>query len=510
MKNLNLFIIIFTLLVTSGCKKLDIEPQNSVTFENYFKTENDLYRALIGVQADLRLMALDGSSNPVLKGEKLDVLNQSGSIFRLRNLDPIYYKSTTQYTSWNNWYRVIAGANLVIDNVSRPQGMTEQRKNEYLAQAYFYRSFAYFSVIKQWGNAPLIKNSLDVGRKGVTAWQAIADYIISDLEKAAEMLPRVQDLKDPNGLSITTKNAPAKGTANALLSQVYAWKAALNKEPALYAKAEEAATRVIEGGEYSLVGTPEEVCTKVLVGNSTEGIFEAPLRGYFFTEFNPYFISTAMSAALSYQSYPVFPLDNAGDIKNVSSKFLKQTVNDLYGATDLRKNAYFFKPDSMANLSNDITGGFAYPYKWRFPLVQISGFLAGQVINFNQDKVFIRLADIILLRAECRERQGKSGLAADDLNVIRNRAKAAVYPSASDIGSLQLIIFREREKELLMEGFRYYDILRNGYYRTELSSAFSRLSDQDIADGAFYDPVGNAAFSDNPEMRQNSYWLKHF
>ena len=59
-----------------------------------------------------------------------------------------------------------------------------------------------------------------------------------------------------------------------------------------------------------------------------------------------------------------------------------------------------------------------------------------------------------------------------------------------------------------MEGYRYLDVLRNGYYKTELYGGFRDVSEQDIIDGVFFNAVSSVEFIDNPLMRQNTYWLK--
>ena len=128
------------------------------------------------------------------------------------------------------------------------------------------------------------------------------------------------------------------------------------------------------------------------------------------------------------------------------------------------------------------------------------------------NKVLIRLADICLLRAECRVKLGDTAGAAEDLNLIRGRAGANLFPDADageNAADLQLLVFREREKELLLEGQRYYDVVRNGndYVRRELSEGFAALTDTDIANGALYLPVPRTAFTDNDLMIQNTYWL---
>ncbi|MFR7878645.1 MAG: RagB/SusD family nutrient uptake outer membrane protein [Butyricimonas paravirosa] len=82
------------------------------------------------------------------------------------------------------------------------------------------------------------------------------------------------------------------------------------------------------------------------------------------------------------------------------------------------------------------------------------------------------------------------------------------YEETEYNGDLRYAIFKEREKELLMEGTRYCDVLRNEYYKTELYGNFRNVSDQDVVDGVFFNALEDYVFQDNPLMRQNAYWLK--
>ena len=73
-----------------------------------------------------------------------------------------------------------------------------------------------------------------------------------------------------------------------------------------------------------------------------------------------------------------------------------------------------------------------------------------------------------------------------------------------------MAVFREREKELIFEDHRYYDVRRNGidYVRRELPEAFGKLSDADIQDGALYLDIDANAKTENDLMRHNVYWNK--
>ena len=73
---------------------------------------------------------------------------------------------------------------------------------------------------------------------------------------------------------------------------------------------------------------------------------------------------------------------------------------------------------------------------------------------------------------------------------------------------MRYTVFLERQKELLLEGHRYFDVIRNGYVNTELKGKFRTLSEQDIKDGALFMCIGSSAFSNNPLMRQNVYWFR--
>ena len=116
------------------------------------------------------------------------------------------------------------------------------------------------------------------------------------------------------------------------------------------------------------------------------------------------------------------------------------------------------------------------------------------------------MADILLLRAECYGKLGKDDLAKSDLDRVRDRAGAAGYTEAE--GPIYRAVFEEREKELLLERHRWYDMVRTGYWKTDMTEEYAKLTDQDVEDGALYLPVHYSAFNSNKLMRQTRYWLK--
>ena len=136
-------------------------------------------------------------------------------------------------------------------------------------------------------------------------------------------------------------------------------------------------------------------------------------------------------------------------------------------------------------------------------------------MSIDANYVYWRLADLYLLRAECLNKLGRTAEAIADLNVIRARAGAAAYPANGET-DLKRAIFHEREREFVLENdSRYYDILRNGYVKTDLTGKWTTLTKQDIADGALNLPVPYGAQRDkdgkviNGLILQRPYWHRY-
>jgi hypothetical protein len=78
-----------------------------------------------------------------------------------------------------------------------------------------------------------------------------------------------------------------------------------------------------------------------------------------------------------------------------------------------------------------------------------------------QNYILLRLADILLLKAEALNENGDVAGAAALVNQIRARVSLTATP-ASDQASMRLAIEKERRLELAFEGHRWYDLKRTG------------------------------------------------
>ena len=78
----------------------------------------------------------------------------------------------------------------------------------------------------------------------------------------------------------------------------------------------------------------------------------------------------------------------------------------------------------------------------------------------TNDIPVIRLAEVYLNAAEAAFKLGDTSTALNYLNVIVKRATPAKSVAAGDLTLARIL--KERSKELVGEGHRFYDLMRNG------------------------------------------------
>jgi starch-binding outer membrane protein, SusD/RagB family len=93
-------------------------------------------------------------------------------------------------------FRNLRTVNICIERIDEIQDATQQQKNELLGQAYFFRAWNYFQLIRRWGGMFLIDHvynsdsEIDLPR---LTYHESTDWLASDLDKAFELLPMKWD-----------------------------------------------------------------------------------------------------------------------------------------------------------------------------------------------------------------------------------------------------------------------------------------------------------------------------
>ena len=496
-----LYSVLVLLLCTSCESLLDLEPKNGVTFEHYFATEQDLEALVTQMHGNLRT-ALAMVTKQELIGLRVDVVKQGSEMNKIRGLNTDYFLNHSTQQQWRAYYNTLAIVDLFFDNYKKAKDVAPERVRFYCGQGEFVKALCYFYLVRMWGDAVITKGSNYIDKYAKSPASVVLDTAIHAALQAYDMLPKYGNLKNSNNKALTSKQYGCKGSAAALLAHLYAWKVHVVGGQEDLKESEKWASKLIEEkyrdevGVYTLAANPEEVCSEVMHRKSAESIFELEIN---YQDISSYF---TFLPAYTMIGAPVVKTEEKMKIKSKDLGITIAGVNSLFPVGDARREAYFYKLDDPEWQE----AGLAYLYKWRY--ARYGSSVAGEVWLSGMDvnRVIFRLADMYLLRAECRVKMDDRTGAEADLNVIRQRAGAEMWPAKNDSGDLKYDIFREREKELLYEGHRYYDVVRNGYWKTELQGNFSELSVDDVKDGALYMPVPQTAFSQNDLMIQNAFW----
>ena len=439
MKKYPIIILLFTaVLFLSSCKDyLDLQPvsqgiaiTNTSADSLLFKTPSEVEAALAGVYDDFRneYFSLDYFVNGDAQSDDAYAGADNPANFQI---DEYSIDATNSNVSrdWAYLYSTIGKANAVYNNVDAVPELDAGRKSQIKGEAAWIRAFMYFQAVQLWGDVPLqLKEVTTVSIEILdeiypilfparTSADEVYAQIISDLELALETVP----------VSAAHKGFVTKGAANALLAKVYA-----SMQPPQWDMVLTYTQAVLDGG-YSLLPDYEMLWNNENE-NSSEAIFEINYEG------------TSSSGNWG-----------ASMFRGLDWKKFNTPSNDLVAAFDaegdmIRKNA------SIIFL--DVSGRWSDPYwhQTEFPFVNNYRIFTS---NNPQNFILLRLADMLLLRAEALNATGDLAGATALVNQIRNRVSLAPV-SPADQNAMRLAIEKERRLELAFEGHRWYDLKRTG------------------------------------------------
>ncbi len=217
MKNLKI-LLLFTFVVFSSCD-LDEEPPylDETAYNNIdsvLGTLNGIYAGLASYDGqERRLFVLNGFSgffNTRRQGGNINNVNNR-NLFSLKPLN----NDGDATAMWLGYYRIIARANTLIANVdlsSDEENQVDQQFEDVVGQAHFVRAWCYFSLVRLFGDIPLLLDlpSYDALMNELVPAKEIYAQIIADGSLAADMM----NGSNPN-------HYPKKYAANMLLAKVY-------------------------------------------------------------------------------------------------------------------------------------------------------------------------------------------------------------------------------------------------------------------------------------------------
>lgn len=253
-------ILIFLLNAFISCddtRFLQENPETIYTMDNVFSSEAQINQAIISCYSHIRnITALENQSMIFWKGGGTDLMeyghNRIGS--SMNNYTRFNPEHNTIYGLYNDFYKIISRANLALYGASLPEILwsSQEAKTYAIAQAKFFRAYAYGNLVELWGGVPLVTeviNTAKVDFKRETA-TVIYQYAIDEL------------LAIENDLPVTTNEGGriVRGAAQHFLCELYLGLGIeLDEEGqaaeanTAYANAIAYSNKVIDGGIYSLI-----------------------------------------------------------------------------------------------------------------------------------------------------------------------------------------------------------------------------------------------------------------
>jgi starch-binding outer membrane protein, SusD/RagB family len=410
------------IVIAAGCDDtLSLEPVNEVPAETAIVDAASAHAALLGAYDALQEDDGYYGGNFFFYGDLgSDIVDHTGTFDTYLEVDR--HQTTADNGDveemYEDIYMGIHRVNVVIQKVPTITDLGETERDQILGEAHFLRALHYHNLVKYFGGVALrlepptsIDQSGEISRATVDETYA---QILTDLDQAAQLIT------EDNGAT-----RASRGAVWALRSRVL-----LYREQ--WAQVLEAADSAESYG-YALASSYSDLFTPE--GSSTpEDIFRLPFTATEFTNAGYYYGPDGR-----YEVAPSCSLVQAYDPAY-------ECGSDDYNPTDDRGawNVQIFD---------------GYPYGTKYPTAIGA-----------EDMHVIRLAEVILNRAEALARTGQLAEAISEINRLRERANATPYtlagvasdPAVPNDQEVLEAIWNERVLELAMEGDRWPDLVRTG------------------------------------------------
>jgi starch-binding outer membrane protein, SusD/RagB family len=477
-------------------------PRDFLTPDNAYNSIEGIEQGITGIYVSMRLnwYRNGGAQSYGLFGLGTDINYDGENPGGQRFMTNYETTVTPQFNVIESWWRFLYGhiqqSNLLIRSIENfDEWSNEEQQRRYLAEARFFRAWSHRMAVTLWGDVPLVTEVVDYAKVDFvrTPKEQVYDQIVEDLLYAADNLPVPGSESAPGRIT--------QGVALHLLTEVYL---AMGEDQL----AVNASSRVIQDYGYALMTERFGAQTDVFGSGdvyydlfrydnqnppgNTEAIwviqFEPNVEGgsnnywagifgprYFswgntpdgFSAFHNTFSDTlgrpvSRNRGTDLVHYHVWESDWDNDIRNaphnIKRDFYFENPASEFHAQRISTDLYDYST-GQRSMSRD-TINYIYPYfmKTFEPVVEVRDKGADPSTGAVHTGFYaMRLAETYLLRAEAYVNLGNNALAADDINVVRNRANATpVSPGDVDID----YILDERIRELYAEEMRLITLMR--------------------------------------------------
>ena len=474
------------LLLTGMCsltsclnKFLEPEPLNLITHENFWQSESDARAAMNAAYAHLQQTYKTGFVF-WMEARSDNFIGSSAGAYPYQSVCYNNLSASYPCCNWNNWYKIVSVANYGIHFIPDMTGKLSERKQKHLlSEAYFLRAYAYFNMVRIWGDVPLLTEPTltksDVVKPSRTDKALVMKQIISDINAAAANVDEgVEELY-----------LYSAGALYALATDVAMWTHD-------YDRALDFSKRLMDLGRYSLETADfTKVCNPA---NTTDNIW-----------------TMAWNYSANGDNSILTTYNNSANMVIPTKRIYEKWTDweTQAGCADLRR---------LATIDSVRISGYGAKHCQRHPtqVVRSWKWSPGEFLIMTDYREMpiplYRYADILLLRAEACNQLGDMVEAVKLMNMVRKRAGLPdkAVDDFADTDALENALLQERQFELFAEGKRWFDLRRTGKAKDVMNEHFTgyvkayagsgyTLFDEDWQ---FYWPVHRDIINENENITQ--------
>lgn len=499
----NCLLLFSVMIAGAGCtkwlEKQDVDPSN-LSPASYYTIPAHADAAIAAAYAQTRFInggaGIFANNFSMLEMVTGTAKTETGQNTDLNNLLGLSYNGDNVFVNnwWNGPFSVIAQTNLVLQKVPGINPMDAAAKKRILGEAQFLRAWAYFYLVRLYGDVPLITAPVDAADPQLFPKRVAKDSVYTLI---------VNDLVSAEGAGLPWTDATghaSMGAVKSLLAEVYLTMAGqpLNKGAAYYKLAADKANEVIKSNSFSLFtnyfdlhnAAQENKGEHIFQIQYLAGVADNPNQGIILPNFKGVSaygteIGSNVPTLTFYKSF------EAGD------KRIKDREGFFY-------TSYY---DEGSGPLKDLSAPYLYKL---FDVVAhgTSGVKGTATSSLNTPN--IRYAQVLLSFAEAQNESGGPNQEAwNALNLIRTRAGL----STAALGTFTQATFRdavlrERWHELCYEGITWFDMVRLRKVYNEATNGFDAFvghkfpeNTSVLAEKHLLFPLPTAEMQNNPNLR---------
>lgn len=500
-----------SLVLFSGCTGwLSTKPESEIILEDYWQSESDVqavvascYRALTTSSVIYRMMIWgELRSDNMTFGS----IASSDAIGKILNGEINSYNT---YASWSAFYTVINYCNTVLyyapSVVDVDENYTQADLLKTQAEVRALRALCYFYLVRAFKEVPLIEDASVSDTQDYDKPKATEDTLIAHIE--TDLLFAQKYAPTDYGQTDYNKGYVTQNMVNSLLADVYLW----NED---YQKCADACDLVLADNSLSLVAGDKVLSRVFYVGNSTESIFELQFSD---DDMINYAVNNmyGISGYTGFVTFPTALVDfSSGSSDRITGAYspFNYTVSSSVTESedDVRAKDSYYESSGLY---------FIFKYAGIQRTENTSGDDTYTLRSNTANWIVYRLSDVMLMKAEALVELGDYDNAMTLINTVYKRSNE----DASDLdvanyttqSAMEDLVLRERQREFLFEGKRWFDLLRmarrenststiNDYMDHKASDATSSLGVSTL--NALYMPIYYSELDANPQLVQNSYY----